>query len=326
MVDAIVNHMIWESKQFQDVLEKGEESGITRCFDHELRVPRTAPPKRTWPASTVRVRACRSPTTSSPARRACLGELHPQQVDIDTDSDKGWEYLMSIFDQMAASHVSYIRLDAWATAPRKPAPAASDPHDLKLISRLREEGVKRGLEILIEVHSYYKKQVEIRLQGGPRLRFRPAAAASALAVHRSRRTRGHWTEIRPNNAVTVLDTHDGIGVNRHRLRPARPLPQGPRARRGVDNLVNTSMQHPRRIPGRHRCRRVQPRPTRSIPRTTRPRLQRPALLGARRRAVLLPGRAQVYSVGRAAAATTWNCCAAPTTAADINALLSTRNR
>ena len=22
----------------------------------------------------------------------------------------------------------------------------------------------------------------------------------------------HWTEIRPNNAVTVLDTHDGIGV------------------------------------------------------------------------------------------------------------------
>ena len=29
----------------------------------------------------------------------------PQQVDIDTDSAKGWEYLMSIFDQMAASHV-----------------------------------------------------------------------------------------------------------------------------------------------------------------------------------------------------------------------------
>ena len=39
-------------------------------------------------------------------------EFTPQQVDIDTDSAKGWEYLMSIFDQMAASHVRYIRLDA----------------------------------------------------------------------------------------------------------------------------------------------------------------------------------------------------------------------
>lgn len=32
MVDAIVNHMSWESKQFQDVLEKVRNPSITRCF------------------------------------------------------------------------------------------------------------------------------------------------------------------------------------------------------------------------------------------------------------------------------------------------------
>ena len=32
MVDAIVNHMSWESKQFQDVLEKGEESEYYPMF------------------------------------------------------------------------------------------------------------------------------------------------------------------------------------------------------------------------------------------------------------------------------------------------------
>ena len=30
----------------------------------------------------------------------------PQQVDIDTDSKQGWDYLMSILDQLGASHVS----------------------------------------------------------------------------------------------------------------------------------------------------------------------------------------------------------------------------
>ena len=86
----------------------------------------------------------------------------PQQVDIDTDSAKGWEYLMSIFDQMAASHVSYIRLDAVGYGAKEASTSCfMTPKTFKLISRLREEGVKRGLEILIEVHSYYKKQVEI---------------------------------------------------------------------------------------------------------------------------------------------------------------------
>ena len=36
----------------------------------------------------------------------------PQQVDIDTDSKEGWDYLLSILDQLSRSHVSYIRLDA----------------------------------------------------------------------------------------------------------------------------------------------------------------------------------------------------------------------
>ncbi len=75
----------------------------------------------------------------------------PQQVDIDTDSDKGWEYLMSIFDQMAASHVSYIRLDAVGYGAKEAGTSCfMTPKTFKLISRLREEGVKRGLEILIE--------------------------------------------------------------------------------------------------------------------------------------------------------------------------------
>lgn len=116
---------------------------------------------------------------------------------------------MSIFDQMAASHVSYIRLDAVGYGAKEAGTSCfMTPKTFKLISRLREEGVKRGLEILIEVHSYYKKQVEIASKVDRVYDF----ALPPLLLHSLNTGHvepvAHWTDIRPNNAVTVLDTHD----------------------------------------------------------------------------------------------------------------------
>jgi sucrose phosphorylase len=86
------------------------------------------------------------------------------------------------------------------------------PKTFQLIGRLREEAAKRGLEILIEVHSYYKKQVEIASKVDwvydfalPPLLLHSLFTGSVDALAK-------WVELRPTNAVTVLDTHDGIGV------------------------------------------------------------------------------------------------------------------
>jgi len=48
----------------------------------------------------------------------------------------------------------------------------------------------------------------------------------------------HWLEIRPRNAVTVLDTHDGIGVQDVDGDPQRNAP-GLLDRRHIDSLVET---------------------------------------------------------------------------------------
>ena len=214
MVDAIVNHMSWESKQFQDVLEKGEESEYYPMF---LTMSSVFPNGATEEdlAGIYRPRPGLPFTHYKFAGKTRLVwvSFTPQQVDIDTDSDKGWEYLMSIFDQMAASHVSYIRLDAVGYGAKEAGTSCfMTPKTFKLISRLREEGVKRGLEILIEVHSYYKKQVEIASKVDRVYDF----ALPPLLLHSLNTGHvepvAHWTDIRPNNAVTVLDTHDGIGV------------------------------------------------------------------------------------------------------------------
>ena len=113
------------------------------------------------------------------------------------------------------------------------------PKTFKLISRLREEGVKRGLEILIEVHSYYKKQVEIASKVDRVYDFAlpPLLLHSLFTGHVE--PVAHWTDIRPNNAVTVLDTHDGIGVIDIGSDQLDRSLKGLVPDEDVDNLVNT---------------------------------------------------------------------------------------
>lgn len=241
MVDAIVNHMSWESKQFQDVLEKGEESEYYPMF---LTMSSVFPNGATEEdlAGIYRPRPGLPFTHYKFAGKTRLVwvSFTPQQVDIDTDSDKGWEYLMSIFDQMAASHVSYIRLDAVGYGAKEAGTSCfMTPKTFKLISRLREEGIKRGLEILIEVHSYYKKQVEIASKVDRVYDF----ALPPLLLHSLNTGHiepvAHWTDIRPNNAVTVLDTHDGIGVIDIGSDQLDRSLKGLVPDEDVDNLVNT---------------------------------------------------------------------------------------
>ena len=214
MVDAIVNHMSWQSRQFQDVLAKGEESEYYPMF---LTLSSIYPDG----ATEEQLAGIYRPRPGLPfTHYTCGGKTRlvwttftPQQVDIDTDSAKGWEYLMSIFDQMAASHVSYIRLDAVGYGAKEPDSSCfMTPKSFELIGRLREEGVKRGLEILIEVHSYYRKQIEIASKVDRVYDFAlpPLLLHSLFTGHVE--PVAHWTAVRPNNAVTVLDTHDGIGV------------------------------------------------------------------------------------------------------------------
>ncbi|MFD0704672.1 sucrose phosphorylase [Alloscardovia venturai] len=214
MVDTIVNHMSWESKQFQDVMAKGEESEYYPMF---LTMSSVFPDGVTEEDLTKIYR----PRPGLPFTHYTLGgKTHlvwttftPQQVDIDTDSEMGWNYLLSILDQLAKSHVSQIRLDAVGYgAKEKNSSCFMTPKTFKLIERIKEEGAKRGLETLIEVHSHYQKQVEIASKVDRVYDFAiPGLLLHALEFGKTD-SLAKWIDVRPNNAVNVLDTHDGIGV------------------------------------------------------------------------------------------------------------------
>lgn len=214
MVDTIVNHMSWESKQFQDVMAKGEESEYYPMF---LTMSSIFPDGVTEEDLTKIYR----PRPGLPFTHYTLGgktrlvwtTFTPQQVDIDTDSEMGWNYLLSILDQLSQSHVSQIRLDAVGYgAKEKDSSCFMTPKTFNLIERIKAEGEKRGLETLIEVHSYYKKQVEIASKVDRVYDFAiPGLLLHALEFGKTD-SLAQWIDVRPNNAVNVLDTHDGIGV------------------------------------------------------------------------------------------------------------------
>lgn len=163
MVDTIVNHVSWESEQFQDVMKNGENSPFAPMF---LTLSSVFPEGVTEEelAGIYRPRPGLPLThyTWGDKTRLVWTTFTPQQVDIDTDSKQGWDYLMSILDQLGASHVSSIRLDAVGYGAKEARTSCfMIPKTFRLIERIKEEGAKRGLETLIEVHSYYKKQIDI---------------------------------------------------------------------------------------------------------------------------------------------------------------------
>lgn len=214
MVDTIVNHMSWESKQFQDVMKRGEDSPYYPMF---LTMSSVFPDGATEEdlAGIYRPRPGLPFThyTWGGKTRLVWTTFTPQQVDIDTDSKEGWDYLLSILDQLSRSHVSYIRLDAVGYGAKQAKTSCfMTPKTFDLIGRIKAEAESRGLETLIEVHSYYKKQVAIANKVDRVYDFAiPGLLLHALTTGKTDPI-AKWVEVRPNNAVTVLDTHDGIGV------------------------------------------------------------------------------------------------------------------
>ncbi|MBW3093281.1 sucrose phosphorylase, partial [Bifidobacterium sp. 82T10] len=241
MVDTIVNHMSWESKQFQDVMKNGENSPYYHMF---LTMSSVFPDGATEEqlAGIYRPRPGLPFThyTWAGKTRLVWTTFTPQQVDIDTDSKEGWDYLLSILNHLSESHVKSIRLDAVGYGAKdNHSSCFMTPKSFQLIERIKQEAESRGLETLIEVHSYYKKQVEIAHKVDRVYDF----ALPPLLLHSIFTGRAdalaHWVDVRPNNAVTVLDTHDGIGVIDIGSDQLDRSLKGLVPDEDVDNLVNT---------------------------------------------------------------------------------------
>ncbi|HEY0117971.1 MAG TPA: sucrose phosphorylase [Cellulomonas sp.] len=214
VVDVIVNHVSAGSADFTDVLAHGRESASASMF---LTLGDVFPDGATEADLTAVYRPRPglplTPMTLGGERRLVWTTFTPQQVDIDVRGQVGRAYLTRVLTTLADAGVTMIRLDAVGYAVKTPGTTSfMTPETFAFIDDLTAEARALGLDVLVEVHSYFERQIEIG-RGVDRVYD---FALPPLLLHALSSGDGtplaRWMRERPGNAVTVLDTHDGIGV------------------------------------------------------------------------------------------------------------------
>ncbi len=241
MVDIIVNHVSSSAAAFKDWCEQGKASPHDGMF---LTMSAVFPDGASE-ADLTKIYRPRPGLPFTPYRVG--GELRlvwttftPQQIDIDVASPVALRYLDTILDAVAASGATMVRLDAVGYAVKSPGTSSFMTEDTYgFIAEFTEKARARKLEVLVEVHSYYRRQIEIghavdRVYDFalPPLVLHTLYTGDATALH-------EWLAIRPNNAVTVLDTHDGIGVIDVGADQSNPDSPGLLPPEAIDALVTT---------------------------------------------------------------------------------------
>ena len=215
MADVIVNHMSSESPQFADYVRRGDQSAHAGLFlTYDKVFPHGATQEQLL--AMYRPRHGLPFTVKSDAnghKRIFWTTFTPQQVDIDVQHPQGRAYLQQILETFAANGIRMVRLDAVGYAIKKPGHSCfMMPETFEFIGAFAEQARTLGMEVLVEIHAYYRRQIEIAAQVDWVYDFAlPPLVLHALFFKTSRYLK-EWIRIRPNNALNVLDTHDGIGI------------------------------------------------------------------------------------------------------------------
>jgi sucrose phosphorylase len=215
MADMIVNHVSSCSPQFQDWLARGDASPFAGLFlSYGTAFPEGATEQALLRLYRPRPGLPFTPYLLGNGGKALLWTTFtPQQIDVDVRHPVTRDYLLRILGRLAAAHVSSVRLDAIGYAVKTPGLTSfMTPDTVKFIGEVTAWCRERGLAVLVEVHSHYLHQVEIARQVDYVYDFAlPPLILHALTAADSGPLLT-WQGLRPANAVTVLDTHDGIGV------------------------------------------------------------------------------------------------------------------
>jgi sucrose phosphorylase len=215
MVDVIVNHVSSSSPQFLDWLAHGSESAYDGMFltfagafpdgATEEVLMRLYRPRPGLPFTPY--------TLADGTRRLVWTTFTSQQVDVDVRHPITRAYLHGVIDRIAAAGVGRVRLDAVGYAVKTPGLTSFMTEEtFRFIDDVTAWCHEKGLEVLVEVHSYYRQQIKIARQVDRVYDFAlPPLVLHALLAHDADPLLA-WMRVRPTNAVTVLDTHDGIGV------------------------------------------------------------------------------------------------------------------
>ncbi len=214
MADVIVNHVSRHSPQFQDFDAHGPDSPYAGMFLTYGRVfPEGASERALLALHTPRpgLPFTKHETAHGPV--LLWTTFTSDQIDIDVRHPAGQRYLADVLAHLHAAGVRAIRLDAVGYAIKQAGTSCfMIPETRAFIADVSARANALGMDVLVEVHGHYQAQIEIARQVDRVYDFAlPPLVLHALYTRDGTHLK-RWIAIRPHNSVTVLDTHDGIGV------------------------------------------------------------------------------------------------------------------
>ena len=215
MADLIVNHMSADSPQFLDWSAHGRASAYDGLFLTMASVfPAGATEEQLLKIYRPRPGLPFTYTTLKTGEKKILWTTFTaKQIDIDVSSPAGAAYLTSILDTFQRSGITMIRLDAAGYAIKRAGTSCfMIPETYAFISELTKQAHARGIEVLVEIHSYHRDQIAIAQRVDRVYDFALPPLVLHALFNRTSRGLKAWLAISPRNCLTVLDTHDGIGI------------------------------------------------------------------------------------------------------------------
>lgn len=215
MADLIVNHVSAKSTPFKDYLKKGKNSMYESLFlTYEKVFPKGASeqdllniyrPRPGFPFTPFEF--------ADESKKLVWTTFTTNQIDIDVYSKLGTSYLENILTTFQKAGITMIRLDAAGYAIKKQGTSCFMINEtFEFISELTKKAKSKGIEVLVEVHSHYKTQIEIAKRVDYVYDFALPLLVLDTIFNKNANNLKKWLKISPKNAITVLDTHDGIGI------------------------------------------------------------------------------------------------------------------
>jgi sucrose phosphorylase len=217
MCDFMINHLSRRSPQFEDFVERHDDSVYADMF---LRF------SKFWPGGAPtkeQVAAINKRKPCAPAERIRFKDgteedvwctFSAEQMDLDVTQQVTWEFIEKTLNVLADHGASCIRLDAFAFATKKAGTSCFFlvPQTWDIMARVNEILQRRNVSLLPEIHDSYRLQLDIAKHGYAVYDFvLPLMVLHTLYSGSNVRLK-YWLNICPRNQQTTLDTHDGMGV------------------------------------------------------------------------------------------------------------------
>jgi sucrose phosphorylase len=212
--DLIVNHASDRSAAFRDVVANGDRSAYAGMFLTFDRVfPSGATEEDLVGITRPRPGLPFTPVVLGGRRRLAWTTFTPHQIDLDVRNPAARAYLSDVLRCLAGNAVTTVRLDAVGYAVKTPGTTCFlTPDTLTFATELAAEARHLGLRVLAEVHAPTRSDTATAAVVDQVYDFTLAPAILHAVSTADGGPLRAWLRMRPDHPVTVLETHDGIGL------------------------------------------------------------------------------------------------------------------